>query len=80
MSIWWYIVGLVVAAIVGRIYGDVATKKHLKGTIDAGQFIITYGDMEADHIVRIDLSADLPEIENAKAVRLEVVINHKEND
>lgn len=76
MSIWWYIVGLVVAALTGVIAG----RMNKKGTIDAGQFIITYGDMEADHIVRIDLSRDLPDIENAKAVRLEVVVNHKEND
>lgn len=76
MSIWWYIVGLVVAALTGVIAGRMSHK----GIIDAGQFVITYGDMEADHIVRIDLSKDLPDIENAKAIRLEVVVNHKEND
>lgn len=76
MSIWWYIVGLVVAALTGVIAG----RRSQKGTIDAGQFVITYGDIEADHIVRIDLSRDLPDIENAKAIRLEVVVNHKEND
>lgn len=76
MSIWWYIVGLVVAALTGVIAGRMSQK----GIIDAGQFVITYGDMEADHIVRIDLSRDLPDIENAKAIRLEVVVNHKENN
>lgn len=47
--------------------------------LNAGDFVITYDDPTKD-LIRIDLGQDLPEIEAAKHISFNVVINKNDKD
>lgn len=73
ISVGSFILGIVVG-VVFMLIVHISSEKPL----NAGDFIITYDDPTQD-LVRIDLGQDLPQIEAAKHISFNVVINRNDN-